>query len=1126
MEKTNNILKEKLAQFIRKYYVNQLLKGALIFISFSLAFFVFVSVFEHFGRFSTSVRAVLFASLIAVSGFTFWKYIAVSLFKLLDFGKRITNEQAAVIIGKHFPKIKDKLLNTLELQNQNTLSSNALVLASIDQREKELSPVPFSVAIDLKRNSRYARYTVVPVFILLIILIISPSIITDSTSRIVQYNTHFEAPAPFDFNVQEIQENAIQFSDVELVVQLSGSKIPNECFVQLNDGSLLKMLKNGNNQFAFTIRNIDKTHQIVFEASGFSSCIYFINVTPKPVVKSISVKANFPKYINRENELFENRSSLLIPEGTDLKWNIETKNTNDFEALYDGESINVSQKDEGNFKVENRILNAGEMVFYSKNTKGNLVDSSLVRIQIIKDQVPLITSQQFTDTLSSKLLYFRGTINDDYGFTSLNFVYQDKENNLKKTKITLPGGVKDYEYYFTWNLAQLPDSLLMPGASFDYYFEVWDNDGVNGAKSARTSTREFKVPSKKDIQKKTNEKDKKIKNDLEASIEEAKKLQENIDKLNKKLMEKKALSWEEKKEVENLLNQQKSLQNRFEKIKKENKINNFKKSEFTRSDERIMEKHRQLEELMEKVMDEETKKLLEDLQKLMEKNDKKKLQEKLDELKLKSEDVEKELDRSLELFKQLEFDKKLQETIDDIKELKVEQQQLKEKTEENQPKKADEKKANEEALKKQNELNKKMDDLEKKLDDLDKKNKELEKPNKMPDLSEEKKKAKDSMEKAKEELSQEKKKDAAKSQEKAKEQLEKMEQKMKSAQEKMEQEKQEEDLEALRRLRQNLMRLSFDQEELIEKIKVTNPRDPLYVDHTKEQMRLSDNSKMIQDSLYALSKRNINIQATVNKEISAMNDNMEKSIRAMENRKSGDVMNRQQWIMNSINVLALMLDESIQNSQKKQSSKKFGKKSCSKPGSGMGKSMSDIKKLQKQLSEQIKKMKEGQKGEKPRDKPGEKPGNKPGNKGGRGSKAGESMAKMAAQQAAIRQELRRLSDEMGKPGQKGGGGAEMKRLQDLMEKNEVDLVNMKIDQETMNRQEEIMTRMLESEKAEREREYDNKRESKTAQDISNPSTDFLKYQEEKKKQVELLETIPPNLKPFYRNLVNDYFNNL
>ncbi len=1125
MENTNNILKEKLAQFIRKYYVNQLLKGGLIFLSFSVAFFVFVSVFEHFGRFSTSVRTVLFVSLIVVSGFTFWKCIAVSLFKLLDFGKRISNEQAAVIIGKHFPNIKDKLLNTLELQNQSSVSANALVIASIDQREKELSPVPFSVAIDFKKNSRYARYTAIPVFILLLILIISPSIITDSTSRIVQYNTHFEAPAPFDFNVQKIQESAIQFSDVELVVELSGSKIPNVCYVRLNDGASLKMVKDGNNRFAFTIRNIEKTHEVVFEAGGFSSRPYIIEVTPKPVVESIAAQASFPKYIERENELFENRSSFLIPEGTNLEWNIETKNTNDFSAAFNGENIDVNQKNEKKFTAQNRILNAGEMVFYSKNSDGSLVDSSKVRVQIIKDQMPLITNQQFIDTLSSKLLYFRGTINDDYGFTALNFVYQDNENKLKKTKITIPGNAKDFEYFFTWNLAQMPDSLLKPGVSFNYYFEVWDNDGVNGAKASRTATREFKVPSKKEIQEKSSEKDKKIKNDLEASIEEAKKLQENIDKLNKKLMEKKAISWEEKKEVENLLNQQKNLQNRFEKIKRENEINNFKKSEFTKADERIMEKQKQLEELMEKVMDEETKKLLEDLKKLMEKNDKKNLQEKLDELKLKSEDVEKELDRSLELFKQLEFDRKMQETIDEIKELKEEQQKLKEKTEEKQNKKADEQKANEENLKKQEELNKKMTDLEKKLDDLEKTNKELEKPNDMPDLNQEKKEAKENMEKAKEELSQGKKKDAAQSQDKAKEQLEKMEQKMKAAQEKMEQEQQQEDLEALRRLRQNLMQLSFDQEGLIEKIRNTNPRDPMYVEHTKEQMRLSDNSKMIEDSLFALSKRNMNIQATVNKEISAINNNMEKAIRAMESRKSSEVMNRQQYVMTSINNLALMLDESIQRAQKQKSSKKFGKKSCSKPGSGMGKSMSEIKKLQKQLSDQIKDMQSKKPGSKPGDKPGQ--GKKPGEKGsGRGSKAGEAMAKMAAQQAAIREELRRLRDEMGKPGQQGGAGKEMKRLQDLMEKNEEDLVNMKLDQETINRQEEIMTRMLESEKAEREREYDNKRESKTAQDISSPSTDFLKYQEEKRKQVELLETIPPNLKPFYRNLVNEYFNNL
>ncbi len=1116
MNTSNNILKEKLGQFIRKYYLNQLLKGGLIFLTLFIAFFVGVSVFEHFGRFSTTVRTVLFASLVLFSLFAFWKYIAVSVFKLFNLGRRITDKEAAVLIGKHFPEVEDKLLNTLELQSTATTGSNALVIASIEQREKELSPVPFSGAIDFKHNTKYAKYTAIPVFILLIILLISPSIITESTSRIVQYNTQFEVPAPFKFNVNELPQQAIQYSDIEINLVLEGDKIPNQCFVKLNNGAALKMVKSGKNQFSFTIRNIEKTTEIEFTTGEFSSRKYFVEVKPKPVVESAEVLAVFPNYLKRKEESFYNISSLLIPEGTILNWEVNTKNTREFVAKYNGVEIETTAKNEKTFVLNQQVMEIGELVFYSGNKETGIGDSSIIRIQVIKDQLPMITSQQFTDTLSSKLLYFKGNINDDYGFSFLHFVYEDNKGQLLKTKISVPSNTKEYEYYYTWNLAQLADSSLKPGDSFNYYFEVYDNDGVNGPKVARTTTREYKVPSKEEIQEKANKKDQEIKNDLEASIEEAKKLQENIDKLNKKLLEKKSISWEEKKEIEKLLNQQKNLQNQFEKSRKENEKNNFKQSEFTKADERILEKQKQLEQLMEKVMDEETMKLLEELQKLMEKNDKQKLQEKLDELKLDSEDIEKELDRSLELFKQLEFEKKLQESIDEVKELKEEQEKLQKETEENESNKDKEK--TDELEKKQEDLKSKMDKLEKKLNELDKKNKDLEKPNKMPDLEKEKQEAKQNMEKAQEQLSQDKKKDAAKSQEGAKDQLEQMEQKMQSAQEKMQQEQQQENLEALRRLRQNLMQLSFDQEELIENIRVTNPRDPLYVQYTKDQMRLSDNSKMIEDSLFALSKRNLNIKAAVNKEIAAINDNMSKAIRAMESRRSGEVMNRQQFVMTSINNLALMLDESIQNAQKQQSSKKFGKKSCSKPGSGMPK-MGDIKKLQKQLSEQLKKMQQQQKEQ------GKKPGKKPGNKGGRGTQAGESAAKMAAQQAAIREQLRKLSDELGKPGQQGGAGNELKRLQDLMEKNEEDLVNMKIDQETINRQEEIMTRLLESEKAEREREFDDKRESKTAQEINNPPAEFLKYQEEKKKQVELLETIPPNLKPFYRNLVNEYFNN-
>ena len=93
------------------------------------------------------------------------------------------------------------------------------------------------------------------------------------------------------------------------------------------------------------------------------------------------------------------------------------------------------------------------------------------------------------------------------------------------------------------------------------------------------------------------------------------------------------------------------------------------------------------------------------------------------------------------------------------------------------------------------------------------------------------------------------------------------------------------------------------------------------------------------------------------------------------------------------------------------------------------------------------------------------------------------------------------------------------------EENEVDIINDQITRETLIRQESIMSRLLEAEKAQRERDQDKKRQStewmdKLSKRLINP---FEDYQKEKEKQEELLRTIPPSFTPFYKNKVKDYF---
>ncbi|HRZ20082.1 MAG TPA: hypothetical protein P5184_00330, partial [Bacteroidales bacterium] len=136
----------------------------------------------------------------------------------------------------------------------------------------------------------------------------------------------------------------------------------------------------------------------------------------------------------------------------------------------------------------------------------------------------------------------------------------------------------------------------------------------------------------------------------------------------------------------------------------------------------------------------------------------------------------------------------------------------------------------------------------------------------------------------------------------------------------------------------------------------------------------------------------------------------------------------------------------------------------------------------------------------------------------------EQLARLAAQQEALRNQLQQYMDGLKEQGI-GDDGNMKKMLQD-MEQTETDLVNKMITNQTLMRQKEILTRLLESENAERMREMEEKRESREGknQKISNPE-EFFKYKGIKDNQTEILKSIPPGLKPFYKRKVNEYLFN-
>ena len=233
-------------------------------------------------------------------------------------------------------------------------------------------------------------------------------------------------------------------------------------------------------------------------------------------------------------------------------------------------------------------------------------------------------------------------------------------------------------------------------------------------------------------------------------------------------------------------------------------------------------------------------------------------------------------------------------------------------------------------------------------------------------------------------------------------------------------------------------------------------------------------------------------------------------------------------IISQANNLALLLNEALQSMQNQMQSEMAGSGSCNNPGKGRpkpGQSMStgDMKEM---LKKQLEQMQKGPNpgGKKPGDKPGSQPGMSPGSTGqnmmGLGNK---EMAKMAAEQTAISQRLEQLRNEMNKDGK--GSGNQLNPLLKELEEQEKNLINKNINKDMINRQQEILTRLLESEKAIMERGYEEKRESKSGKDEENGNKiRFEEYNKSKLKEIELLKSSDPSLKQYYKEKANQYFN--
>jgi len=1085
----NNILFEKIGQFIKKFYFNRLIQGVLVGSVLMILFYLIVNGIEYFSWLPQKGRLILLILFICLSAFVIVTFFAIPIVNLFRFRKKMSNSQAAVLIGKFFPEISDKLLNTLQLsENLSKNTDDELLAATIQQRTENLKPINFSDAVNLKENYKYLKIFGLSFIILSVLVIFVPDFTKKPAERIINYSHKYEKPLPFNVMLSSTKLETTQGKDVAFEIHVTGEKIPDVFYIKGNNGVRL-MNKLNTNDFRFVFKNNYQNETFYIEGGDYRSKQIELVVRPNPSLLYYETELRFPKYIKRNNETISGKTRLVVPQGTELKFTFHTRDVDSLFVIDDTLKI-ASQNDFDDFYFSIKALKSKKLRVAIINEWNKSQDAIPFVIDVVLDAFPDIQVQNFHEDFA-KQTYYSGLIADDYGFTKLlyHFEIDGKPEQSFIKNIAIDKHQTRSSFYYSVDLDTLN---VMRGDEIKTYFEIFDNDGINGSKSRRSEIYYMSLPTTSQLDSIADNSENQILEKLNQDSKNLENLKHDIENMLRDLMAKKDLDWSDKEKIKDLLEKQKQLQEEWQKVQEEQKeLSDFLKNNELTSEE-LLKKQEEINKLFENVVPEDLKKMMDEIEKMLNEMPREKMQEMMKELKKNNESFSQIMDRNLALLQQLKVEKEVNELINELKEL------------------GDKLENGNDSLSAQDAKNQ-FNDIEKKMDSVIEQNKELQDPfditkdeEASEEINDDLDKADDSEKENDSKGSKEKKSDAGK---KMKEMADGLNMMMEGSG----MEQLAEDAYLVRILLENVVRSSHAEEELMKQVGIMRKDDPSVSDKIIRQKEISENFEMVSDSLKIMAMRQTTIKNFVFNELQIIENQLEGAMQDILELRFGTASNKQQKSMMSMNNLALMLAESLEQMDSQMSG--MSSSSCSKPGKSKGskgkqKDMKSMKDLQQQLGQQLKdmqqKIQQMQKDGQPM------------------PKMSEELARMAAQQETIREGMQNMLDEMKKNGQLGDDG--INQIMKDMERLEEDIVNKKITNQTMNRHKDIMSRMLKAEKAQQEREKEEKRKSNEYKgEQKGHKVDDLRYEESIRKQQDFLRTNPIEYQQFYKEKINEYF---
>ena len=1102
------MIKEILNKYRKKIVLHDLIKLSCIAMTAILIYVTIISIFENIFYFNNQNREILFfifATLIFISSSYIFFYSAIRYYNLFN---NLDDISLSKKIGEEDCGINDELTNIIQIQKNKNSNKDLVSLAKT--RINMMLEKKFSQLV--KNIFPIKQIYIFAIAICISILSLYYLDLDNSFSRIINYNTSFPIPTPFYLESENGNFSALEGDSIYINIKGIG-QLPDSVSLFIkkqNDIKKLSIPKIDQN-YKFLLTN--ESEDIVYWAEFKNKYLFSkwdkvstkkdtINIKSRPKILEKKFTITPPSYTKKN--IYKHTdfsiSQIEVLEGSNIKLDMTINNKLQSAWLINEKNERIDLTTKENKIFHNFILNdnAKFSIYYLNQNYISNINPTQYTIIAKKDYPPQIIIKNPAYQFEIDETYnidITANIIDDLGIEKIwieYFIFNPDFPNFNNTDTTiLYSDINSINKKMIlnkqWDITKL--NLLM-GDELHFNLFVKDNNTIkkNIIKSELIVGR---FPSLENIFSEISSKQEDTFESIENIDESIENISEITEDIKLDLLKAEDISWEEKQklnntfeDIENIKEEINKMQNAIEKVLENAESNNL-------FDENLTEKFEQLQNMLQNIMSPELQEAMKKLQEAMKNSNLEETIEALENYEFNVEKLEEQIDRFIDMFELALAEQKLNEISEHLENMINKQNDLIDDLIDNENINF----LNKKSLKQENRfenfqllLNEGESLIENISNEVSQEINNLINDPIMDDT-------KTLLNELSKNINNSNKKKSIKSSNQTNENLISILDFIEQVKKQFNNENKEKLSKEFVNIINSMFVISNQQEKIIKESKGLRSNSPQLKVLNKMQFNIDQELIQITSQIIDLSNKTFFINPKINRYIGQLKTSISKSISFFEQKQINNGKKEHKKVVKILNETIVLLLDSMQEMKSSQQTSGFEQ---------FMESLQQISQGQKGVNQQTMQM---------------------GGMGSMGMMQQQIMEELQKKQQELKNKLEELIGN--NPGQDQGGGLHQttKEMDEIIK----DLINKNITDKTIERQQRILSRMLDSQKSLTQKDFDKKRESEAGQifEYSGPTGLPDKQGEKDLLLMKALEEIEKeNLSPEYNNLIQTYFLNM